>query len=63
MIINSVAIGKPLFNQSDLGFNIVKFTLSILTIIFDLIFMFQHAFLYGAHLKKKKRESKVEVVE
>ena len=38
LFINSVALGKPLFDESDLGFNIVKFLLSVLTMIFDVIF-------------------------
>mmetsp|Transcript_29976 Transcript_29976/g.45836 ORF Transcript_29976/g.45836 Transcript_29976/m.45836 type:complete len:237 (+) Transcript_29976:142-852(+) len=45
-IIGSVALGKPFFDPTDQGFNIVKFLLSIFAIMFDLIFMFQHYVLY-----------------
>ena len=47
-ILNSVALGKPLFEKG--AFNLVKFILSITSILFDSIFMFQHFVLYrGAH--------------
>jgi cystinosin len=45
-IIDSVARGKPFFGSGSQGFNIVKFLLSVIAIIFDLIFMFQHYVLY-----------------
>lgn len=46
-IIGSVALGKPFLGGDDAaGFNIVKFLLSVLSIIFDLIFFFQHYCLY-----------------
>ena len=37
-ILNSVALGKPLFEKG--AFNLVKFILSIMSIFFDSIFMF-----------------------
>ena len=41
LVVDSVARGEPLFgNGNDEGFNIVKFILSILTMIYDLIFIF-----------------------
>lgn len=48
LVINTVGLGEPLFgnNSGDQGFNIVKFLLSILSIIFDCIFFFQHFVLY-----------------
>lgn len=45
------------FGGSD-GFNIVKFLLSVIAMIFDIIFMFQHYVLYRdkwVHLKKLKK--------
>mmetsp|Transcript_5498 Transcript_5498/g.9333 ORF Transcript_5498/g.9333 Transcript_5498/m.9333 type:complete len:88 (+) Transcript_5498:493-756(+) len=45
-IINSVALGKPLFGDGDTGFNVVKFLLSVIAMIFDAIFLFQHYILY-----------------
>ena len=45
IIVDSGARGKSLFGN-DAGFNIVKFMLSIITLIFDLIFLFQHYVLY-----------------
>ena len=47
LTIDTVGKGKPLFGVgSGTGFNIVKFLLSIIAMIFDLIFMFQHYVLY-----------------
>ena len=47
LVIETVGKGKPLFGtESGTGFNIVKFLLSIIAMIFDLIFMFQHYVLY-----------------
>jgi hypothetical protein len=57
MIVDSSARGKPLFGSGDQGFNIVKFLLSILSIVFDIIFMFQHYVLYR---DKWEQEEKVE---
>jgi cystinosin len=53
LIIGAVALGEPVFGDKDkdTGFNVVKFLLSILSIIFDLIFMFQHYVLYRAAWK------------
>lgn len=44
MLIDSVGRGIPLFG--DEAFNVVKFMLSIMSIFFDIIFMFQHYVLY-----------------
>lgn len=46
IIIDAKGRGKPVFGDKDSGFNIVKFILSVMSIIFDLIFMFQHYVLY-----------------
>ena len=47
LYVDSVVRGEPLFgNGSDTGFNIVKFMLSILTMIYDAIFLIQHYILY-----------------
>lgn len=40
------------------GLNIAKFVLSIVSIVFDLIFMFQHYILYNP--KKKKNVEEIE---
>ena len=41
LLVDSVARGKPLFGDgTDQGFNIVKFILSILTMGYDMIFLF-----------------------
>ena len=40
IIFQTLVQGKPLFgNSDDVGFNIVKFVLSMLTIVFDIIFL------------------------
>ena len=53
MFIDSWARGLPIFGDgSDTGFNIVKFMLSVLTMIYDAIFIFQHYCLYPP--KKEK---------
>ena len=43
-LINSLAFGDPFFAPG--AFNLVKFILSIMSIFFDSIFMFQHFVLY-----------------
>lgn len=41
IIVDAKGRGKPVFGDgSDSGFNIVKFILSVMSMIFDLIFMF-----------------------
>jgi len=56
LVINSVAFGEPFFQPG--AFNVVKFILSIMSIFFDSIFMFQHFVLYkdqrGAKLEKSR---------
>ncbi len=48
IVVDTGARGKPLFGDgSDTGFNIVKFLLAIISIGFDLIFLFQHYILYN----------------
>ena len=48
--INTIAFGEPFFDPG--AFNLVKFILSIMSIFFDSIFMFQHFVLYrDAHGK------------
>ena len=48
--LNSVALDKPFFDPG--AFNAVKFILSITSILFDTIFIFQHYVLYGDKSKK-----------
>ena len=42
--LNSIALGERFFEKG--GFNVVKFILSITSIVFDSIFLFQHFVLY-----------------
>jgi hypothetical protein len=44
MAIDGFACGTPLFGQG--AFNVVKFMLSVMSIIFDTIFLIQHYVLY-----------------
>lgn len=58
---------KPFFDFAGAGgFNIVKFLLSVIAMIFDLIFMFQHYVLYRdkwVNLKRiKKAQERAEVI-
>ena len=47
IFVDALSEGKSVFGGGDGdGFNIVKFLLSIMSMIFDLIFMFQHYVLY-----------------
>jgi cystinosin len=66
MIVDSTARGKPLFGDSDSGFNIVKFLLAVIAMIFDLIFLFQHYVLYRSaweqELKISVRQNALERV-
>ena len=40
IVVDSAVRGKPIFGSgSDTGFNIVKFMLSVISIIFDIIFL------------------------
>eukprot|EP00347_Sterkiella_histriomuscorum_P011675 403371540 len=56
-IIDSTARGQPFFGTDS--FNIVKFMLSIMSIFFDCIFLFQHYVLYKDAWKKKKNQDKL----
>jgi uncharacterized membrane protein len=50
----------PIIGGSDTGFNIVKFLLSVIAMIFDLIFMFQHFVLYrDKWVGKNKEEERI----
>ena len=40
MAVDSAALGNPIFGNSEAGFNIVKFMLSVFSMFFDLTFMF-----------------------
>lgn len=59
-----IARGK--FGDSDSGFNIVKFLLAVIAMIFDLIFLFQHYVLYRSaweqELKISVRQNALERV-
>ena len=46
MYVDAAGRGKSLIGSKEDGFNIVKFVLSLMSIGFDLIFMFQHYVLY-----------------
>ena len=56
MILDSVGIGKPFFGA---GFNISKFGLTVIGIFFDLLFLFQHFFLYYDKVKQDKKQRKM----
>ena len=53
IILNSVALGKPLFEPG--AFNVVKFILAITSMVFDSIFFFQF-WLYKNNGKAQKKE-------
>jgi len=58
-LIDTLARGQSLFNGDS--FNVVKFMLSIMSIVFDLIFMFQHFFLYrDKHVNDGNRTRRLE---
>jgi cystinosin len=63
IIINTSFQGKPLFNDTSDGFNIVKFMLSIITMIYDIIFMVQHYVLYRDKWQKDKIGSHINMSE
>ena len=49
----------PIIGGSDTGFNIVTFLLSVIAMIFDLIFMFQHYVLYrDKWVNKNKKDER-----
>jgi cystinosin len=54
LIIDTVARGHSLFSGDS--FNVVKFILSLMSIFFDLIFMFQHWVLYRHKVTDDKRD-------
>ena len=57
IIVDSQARGKPIFGSgSSTGFDIIKFLLSIISIIFDLIFLYQHYILYNPSKRKVEKE-------
>jgi len=59
IIIKATAQGVPIIGGSDTGFNIVKFLLSVIAMIFDLIFMFQHYVLYrDKWVNKNKKDER-----
>jgi cystinosin len=48
ILVDSVARGKPVFGTgSATGFDIIKFMLSVISMIFDGIFLWQHFVLYN----------------
>ena len=60
ILVDSGARGKPLFGSGrDTGFNIVKFMLSIIGGLFDVVFLFQHYVLYGEGRRKDTRHRQV----
>jgi uncharacterized membrane protein len=56
IIIKATAQGVPVIGGNDTGFNIVKFLLSVIAMIFDLIFMFQHYVLYRDKWDSKSKK-------
>jgi cystinosin len=56
--INAVALGEPVFTGD--AFNVVKFALSIMSILFDSIFMFQHYVLYRDSWNKPLEQSEAQ---
>jgi uncharacterized membrane protein len=52
------AVGHGVSPFSGGGFNIVKWMLGVMSIIFDLIFMFQHYVLYRHNNKEEPQEEK-----
>lgn len=59
ILIEAVALGQPVFSGD--AFNVVKFILSCMSILFDSIFMFQHYVLYRDSWNKpiERSDSKV----
>ena len=55
-VIKAVGHGKSPFSGG--GFNIVKWMLGIMSIVFDLIFMFQHYVLYRHNTPLQQGEEK-----
>lgn len=53
--INAVALGEPVFTGD--AFNLVKFILSVMSILFDSIFFFQHYVLYRDSWSKPLEKS------
>ena len=53
-VIQAVGHGKSPFSGG--GFNIVKWMLGVMSIIFDIIFMFQHYVLYRHNNKQHEEE-------
>ena len=48
ILVDSQARGKPVFGTgSATGFDIIKFMLSVISMIFDAIFLWQHFVLYN----------------
>ena len=56
--LNAVALDQNPFTGS--GFNIVKFILSVMSIVFDSIFMFQHYVLYRSAWKEHEAKQKAQ---
>ena len=52
-VIDTVGRGKGFFAETSGGFNIVKFLLAIISLIFDIIFLVQHYILYADKWKYK----------
>jgi hypothetical protein len=50
-----VALGEPVFSGD--AFNLVKFILSVMSIFFDTIFLFQHYVLYRHSWKNQLEKS------
>jgi cystinosin len=58
IFLNALALGEPVIGGG--GFNVVKFILSVMSIIFDCIFLFQHYVLYSDAWKKDAKKKKLE---
>ena len=58
IFLNAAALGEPIIAGG--GFNVVKFILSVMSIIFDCIFLFQHYVLYSDAWKKDAKKKKLQ---
>jgi len=58
IFLNAAALGEPVIGGG--GFNVVKFILSIMSIIFDCIFLFQHYVLYSDAWKNDEKKKRLE---
>ena len=58
LIIEAIGNGRPIIQ--DGAFNVVKFALSLLSIVYNIIFLIQHYVLYGEKAKGKAADEDAE---